>query len=64
MFGNSVKSGLIGNHPSLKERELDQGDMKFKIDYRSVYSDLLENWVGISPEPIVGGKFDSVGLFG
>ena len=59
--GASVKNRLVGKHPSLKN--LDQGDLKFKIDYRSVYSDLLENWMGIEPEPIVGGKFQPVGLF-
>ena len=59
--GAGVKSGLIGKHPSLKD--LDEGDMKFKIDYRSVYSDLLENWLGFDAEPLVGGKFKPVGLF-
>lgn len=59
--GSAVNNGLIGDHPSLGD--LDQGDMKFKIDYRCVYSDLLENWLGIDPEPIVGGDFKPVGLF-
>jgi len=61
--GSSVTRNLIGKHPSLEERDLDQGDMKFSVDYRSVYSDLLENWVGIAPKPIVGGSFKPIGLF-
>ena len=64
VFGSSVKQGLVGKHPSLAERDLEQGDMKFAVDYRSVYSDLLKNWVGIDPQPIVGGSFKPVGLFG
>ncbi len=60
--GSGMPNGLIGKHPSLKD--LDQGDMKFKIDYRSVYADLLENWMGLESEPIIGGKFEPVGLFG
>ena len=60
--GAAVNNGVIGKHPSLTD--LDQGDMKFKIDYRSVYSDLLKNWLGVDPEPIVGGTFKPVGLFG
>ncbi len=59
--GSAVRCGLIGKHPSLID--LDQGDMKFQIDYRSIYSDLLKNWMGIDPEPIVGGSFKPVGLF-
>ncbi|MFK7768471.1 MAG: DUF1501 domain-containing protein [Mariniblastus sp.] len=60
--GSAINNGLIGNHPSLTD--LDQGDMKYKIDYRSVYSELLNTWLGVDPEPIVGGKFKPVGLFG
>ena len=63
VFGSKVKQGIIGEHPSLADEDLDQGDMKFKVDYRSVYSDLLKNWVGIDPKPVVGGSFKPVGLF-
>ena len=59
--GPSLKKGTVGEHPSLTD--LDQGDMKFKIDYRTVYADLLENWLGVESEPIVGGKFEPLGLF-
>ena len=59
--GSEMPKGLIGRHPSLKD--LDQGDLKFAIDYRSVYADLLENWMGIESQPIIGGQFKPVGLF-
>ena len=59
--GSSVKQGIVGKHPSLTD--LDQGDMKFGIDYRSVYSDLLENWMGIDSSSVIGKKFEPVGLF-
>ncbi|MFT5299671.1 MAG: hypothetical protein ACI87E_001890 [Mariniblastus sp.] len=64
VVGSSVQQAVIGNHPSLAADDLDQGDVKFAMDYRRVYSDLLKNWVGIDPTPIVGGKFEPVGLFG
>lgn len=59
--GSGLQKGVIGKHPSLTD--LDQGDLKFKIDYRSVYADLLENWMGIEPHPIIGKSFKNVGLF-
>jgi len=59
--GPSLKKGLVGDHPSLTD--LDQGDMKFGIDYRTVYADLLENWLEIDSESVVGGKFEPLGLF-
>jgi len=42
--GGSVRGGLIGQHPSLKD--LDQGDLKFTTDFRSIQRTLLENWLG------------------
>ena len=59
--GSSVKQGIVGKHPSLTD--LDQGDMKFAIDYRRVYSDLLENWMGIKSSSVIGRKFEPIGLF-
>lgn len=59
--GSKLKNSVVGEHPSLTD--LDQGDMKFKIDYRSVYTDLLENWMGIKAKPIVGGVFEPTSLF-
>ena len=54
VIGKQVKSGLIGKHPSLSPNRLVEGDMKFNIDYRSVYAEVLTNWLGIAPRPIVG----------
>jgi uncharacterized protein (DUF1501 family) len=50
------KAGLLGKHPSLTD--LDQeGDLKFHTDFRSVYATLLENWLEIPSQKILGGKF-------
>jgi len=40
VIGGAVGPGLIGRHPSLTD--LDQGDLKFGIDFRSVYASVLE----------------------
>ena len=49
------KGGLVGAHPSLTD--LDDGDLKFHTDFRSVYATLLEKWLGFAAEPVLGGKF-------
>ncbi len=61
--GAKVKSGLIGEHPSLAADRLVDGDLQFGIDFRSVYADLLETWLGIPPGPIVGAEYQPVRLF-
>ena len=58
--GGAVKGGVHGEHPSLKD--LLNGDMKFTTDFRRVYSDILDSWMGASSEKILGGKFDHLGL--
>ncbi len=62
VMGSALQQPLIGEHPSLQD--LDQGDLKFRIDYRQVYADLLQNWLGVEPESILGGSFAPLGLFG
>jgi uncharacterized protein (DUF1501 family) len=62
LAGKSVKSGLIGDHPSLTD--LDQGDLKFHTDFRSVYASVLEKWLGWPSESIVGAKFPLIDAIG
>jgi uncharacterized protein (DUF1501 family) len=49
------KGGLYGAHPSLTD--LDDGDLKFHTDFRSVYATLLEKWLGFAAEPVLGNQF-------
>ena len=34
------------------------GDLHFNNDFRSIYSTLLENWMGLDAQPIVNGNFE------
>lgn len=52
------KGGLFGAHPSLTD--LDDGDLKFHTDFRSVYATLLEKWLGFPAEPVLGGRFGTL----
>src|SRR5215472_13214370 len=58
LFGSSVKSGVIGKHPSLTN--LDHGDLRFTTDFRSVYSSIIENWLDAKSQPVLGGNFQSL----
>jgi uncharacterized protein (DUF1501 family) len=51
---------LVGKYPSLTD--LDEGDLKFTVDFRSVYATLLEKWLGIPSLPILGKQFDLIEL--
>jgi uncharacterized protein (DUF1501 family) len=59
--GSKVKSGLVTEHPSLTD--LDDGDIKFKTDFRQVYATLLDQWLSWPSPAILGGKYDPVPIF-
>jgi uncharacterized protein (DUF1501 family) len=56
--GGKVKGGIYGEHPSLTD--LDNGDLKHAIDFRSVYATVVEKWLGRSTTGIIAGNFDTV----
>jgi uncharacterized protein (DUF1501 family) len=56
LMGNSVVGGLYGQRPSLTN--LDKGNLKFTTDFRSVYSTVLEDWLGVSAKEVLGGSFE------
>lgn len=57
VIGNKVKAGLLGKYPSLAPSDLFQGDLKFNVDFRSVYAGVLENWLKTKSAPILGRQF-------
>jgi uncharacterized protein (DUF1501 family) len=58
--GAGVKGGVHGAYPSLTD--LKDGDLKFTTDFRRVYADLLDKWLGADSEQVLGGKFDHLGV--
>jgi uncharacterized protein (DUF1501 family) len=61
VLGGSVRGGIHGTaaalspgHPTL---ENNSGDVRYETDFRSVYAQLLEQWLGVSSVPILGGDF-------
>jgi uncharacterized protein (DUF1501 family) len=57
LAGGKVKAGLLGEAPGLAPGELFQGDLKYKIDFRSVYAAVLEGWLKTPSRPILGKAF-------
>ncbi|MQG50175.1 MAG: DUF1501 domain-containing protein [SAR202 cluster bacterium] len=63
MIGGAVNGGLYGEYPSLAEAEQIEGDLRSNNDFRSVYTDVLEDWLGLDAAPIVNGQFEKFDLF-
>jgi uncharacterized protein (DUF1501 family) len=58
IVGKAVKGGVYGEAPRLDK--LDNGDLAWKVDFRSVYATLLDGWLGVPSEPVLGSKFEAV----
>jgi uncharacterized protein (DUF1501 family) len=58
VLGEKVQGGHYGEYPSLKAEDLVQGDLNPNMDFRGVYSTILEKWLKLDPKPIVGGSFE------
>ncbi len=62
VVGEKVKAGLLGEFPSLAPADLFQGDIKYKVDFRSVYAGVLENWLKTNSAAVLGSKFTPLQL--
>jgi uncharacterized protein (DUF1501 family) len=57
LAGGKIKPGLYGAEPSLAPGDLQDGDIKYNTDFRSVYASFLENWLKTPTTPILGRTF-------
>ena len=55
LFGPMLRPGVHGEHPSLTD--LDDGDLKFRIDFREVYAGILEQWLKADAKKILEGSY-------
>jgi uncharacterized protein (DUF1501 family) len=64
LFGSKLKSGMLGAEPSLAPADLQDGDIKYNTDFRSVYASLLQNWLRTPSVPILGRQFETLPILG
>ena len=65
LLGDGVNGGLYGSAPVLDDLD-NAGNMKFDIDFRTVYATVLQDWFGIAPEVVqealLGHSYTSLGF--
>jgi len=60
VISGRVKGGLHGEHPSLAD--LDQGDLRYGVDFRCLYATVIEDVLGLRSEGVLGGRFEKLDL--
>lgn len=54
--GGLKQQGLLNAMPDLKD--LNDGDIKYKIDFKAVYATVLNKWLGADDKKILGKQYD------
>ncbi|HXA30131.1 MAG TPA: DUF1501 domain-containing protein [Candidatus Angelobacter sp.] len=60
VVGKRVRGGLYGAAPSLTD--LDNGNLKHTVDFRSVYQAMIGDWLGGDAQSVLGGSFPTLPL--
>ncbi|MFN7625671.1 MAG: DUF1501 domain-containing protein [Pirellula sp.] len=55
LAGPELPNLIVGDHPSLSD--LDDGDLKFGVDFRAVYASVIEDWLGTSSIKSLDGDY-------
>jgi uncharacterized protein (DUF1501 family) len=59
LFGGKLKkAGIFNDAPNLTD--LDNGDLKYKIDFRDVYATLLDKWLDINNSQVLNKTFNGL----
>jgi uncharacterized protein (DUF1501 family) len=61
LIGENVRQGVLGDHPSLED--LDDGDLKFKVDFRDVYATICREWLRVDPRSVAGVRGRRLKIF-
>lgn len=56
--GGGVKPGLYGKYPRLTD--LNDGDLKFGTDFRSVYATVIDRWLGFDSQSVLKKSFSHI----
>ncbi len=60
VLGGRIRGGVYGSPPDLGR--LDNGNLKFETDFRSVYATVLEGWLGADAGEVLGRRFPTLPL--
>jgi uncharacterized protein (DUF1501 family) len=61
LLGGALRQkGILNAAPDLAN--LDQGDLRYQLDFRSVYATVLRDWLGADDKAILGSEFERLSV--
>lgn len=52
LFGTNVKSGILGENPTIPDSPSPEDNLPMQFDFRSVYATLMHDWFCVPPETV------------
>ena len=59
LIGDPVAKGVYGQTPDLKRLD-DDGNLRYTVDFRSIYQEVLDTHLGVDAKEILGARFDRI----
>ncbi|GAA0725534.1 DUF1501 domain-containing protein [Aquimarina litoralis] len=59
MSGSLKKAGIYNELPNLSDLD-NNGDIKYTVDFRSIYASILDNWLEVNDHIILGSDFNKL----
>ncbi len=58
VFGTKLNSGIYGINPGLKPEDLHNGNLVYNIDYRQIYTSVIQDWFEGDDAALISTGFD------
>ena len=62
LIGDGVQGGQYGEYPSMDANDLVEGDLAFNLDFRSVYTEIMEDWLEVDAREVMDRDYERVGF--
>ena len=62
LIGDGVTGGQYGEYPSMDEKDLVEGDLAFNLDFRNVYTEIMEDWLEVDAREVMDRDYERVGF--
>ena len=62
LIGDGVQGGQYGEYPSMDPKDLVEGDLAFNLDFRSLYTEIMDDWLEVDARDVMDRDYEKVGF--
>ncbi|MYA59104.1 MAG: DUF1501 domain-containing protein, partial [Chloroflexi bacterium] len=62
LIGDGVQGGQYGEYPSMDTKDLVEGDLAFNLDFRSLYTEIMDDWLEVDSREVMDRDYEKVGF--